>query len=134
MRISPFAKRNLYYTRDHEWIDFQGSVAYIGVCAFKLKGIRHIQKLQLTKSHGMITSGQLVATIFYDDYNIPVHMPVDGELLGFNEALSPESWHFLLDEPETRGWIALIVPSNLHERKELIHTEHYELLKQGKFQ
>lgn len=28
----------MYYTRDHEWIDFQGSGAYVGVSNFKLSG------------------------------------------------------------------------------------------------
>ncbi|SEN98147.1 hypothetical protein SAMN05660816_01801 [Niastella yeongjuensis] len=38
-------KRNLYYTNDHEWIDFQGVVAYVGVCRFKLSGFKEIHKI-----------------------------------------------------------------------------------------
>jgi glycine cleavage system H protein len=131
MRISTFAKRDLYYTRDHEWIDFQGSVAYIGVCAVKLKGIRQVQKLDLAGSQGVIPRGQVIASICYDDYNIPVHMPVEGEILSFSELLSPENWNLLLEEPETRGWIALVVPTRSGEKIELMNPDQYSFFKIG---
>jgi len=129
MRISTLTKRDLYYTRDYEWIDFQGSVAYIGVCAFKLKGIRQVQKLELAGNPGVIPRGQVIATIFYDDYHIPVHMPVEGELLGFNELLSPEKERLLLEEPESRGWIALIVPSRPNDKKQLMNPDQYSFFR-----
>jgi glycine cleavage system H protein len=132
MRISTFAKRDLYYTRDHEWIDFQGSIAYIGVCAFKLKGIRQVHKLDLAGSQGVIPCGQVIASICYDDYDIPVHMTVEGEILSFNELLSPENWHLLLEEPETRGWIALVVPSRSNETGDLMNPEQYSFFKIGR--
>jgi glycine cleavage system H lipoate-binding protein len=37
------SRKDLYYTRDYEWIDFQESVAYIGICSFKLAGIKKIE-------------------------------------------------------------------------------------------
>ena len=70
------AKRDLYYTNDYEWIDFQGSVAYIGICPFKLKGIKKIEKIEFSDENNSRKCGEVVASILYDDYKIDVHMPV----------------------------------------------------------
>jgi len=42
MNTDKAAKRDLYYTNDHEWIDFQGTIAYTGICLFKLLGFKEI--------------------------------------------------------------------------------------------
>jgi glycine cleavage system H protein len=49
METPNLIKRNIYYTNDHEWIDFQGSVAYIGVCRFKLSGFKEIHMIKFTE-------------------------------------------------------------------------------------
>jgi len=42
MNTDKAAKKDLYYTNDHEWIDFQGTIAYTGICLFKLLGFKEI--------------------------------------------------------------------------------------------
>ena len=127
------SKRDLYYTNDHEWIDFQGSVAYIGICCFKLKGIKSIEHIVITENNGLKKQGDVVATIQYDDYNIPIHMPVDGKVVSINEALLPEGNSLLLEQPENVGWVALIVPSSPYERKGLMQPEQYKVFVKRKF-
>jgi glycine cleavage system H protein len=120
------AKRELYYTHDYEWIDFQGSVAYIGVCNFKLSGIKEIQKIEFSGYVEPFKQGDIIATIQYDDYRIPVHMPVDGKIVSINDVLSKGDKDTLLKKPETDGWIALIVPGKPLERKGLLQMEKHK--------
>ncbi len=80
-------KRELYYSHDHEWIDFQAKVAYIGVSGFKRKEIKQIDQLVFTKNDSL-KQGELIATIKYDDYLITVNMPVTGKIIQINQKLS----------------------------------------------
>jgi len=119
---------DLYYTHDHEWIDFQGSVAYVGVCAFKLKGIRQVDLIQLAANDGCKEQGDVILTVRYDDYEIPVCMPVRGKVISINEALLGDGRELLLEQPEGNGWVALIVPEPLQQRTGLMLPEQYTLI------
>lgn len=125
MNTGKNAKRELYYTNDHEWIDFQGSVAYVGICAFKLKGIRQVDQLTFASNEGLIEQGAILATIRYEDYEVAVHMPVNGKVISINEALLAGDRELLLQQPEGNGWVALIVPRQLQERVGLVPAEQY---------
>lgn len=117
-------KRDLYYTNDHEWIDYQGSIAYIGICGCKLKGIKEIDQIEFPKNEVPTRKGEIIATISYDDYKIQAHLPIDGKVISINDLLSTGS-HYLLSDPESRGWIAIMVPSQPYERKGLMHPQQY---------
>jgi glycine cleavage system H protein len=132
MMKPPSPKRELYYSTDHEWIDFQGAVAYIGVCAFKLKGIKEVHQLIFAEDTGSRKQGDVVAAVRYDDYQILVHMPVEGKVISINEALWLQEKRLLLDQPENNGWVALIVPSRPYERNGLLQPEQYIHLTQRK--
>jgi len=133
MKMEKSANKDLYYTKDHEWIDFQGSVAYVGVCSFKLIGIRVIQKIILVEPSGLKKKGDVIATIKYKDYKIDVHMPVDGKLMEVNEILLTGNRNVLLQNPENIGWIALIIPSQPYERIDLLPSKQYQMNGKGKY-
>ena len=119
------ADKHLYYTHDHEWIEFQGSVAYVGICSFKLTGFKEIQEIVFHEISGFKKQGEVIATVKYNDYEIAVHMPVDGKLVEVNEKLVNGDQNYLLENPENNGWIVLIVPSEPEERKDLLLTGQY---------
>lgn len=120
-------KRDIYYTSDYEWIDFQGAVAYIGICPFKLSGIKEIEKIEFSEEENSKKCGEVIASIFYDDYKIDVHMPVSGRIISFNDTILSGNKNILLLEPQTSGYIALIVPSNSYGREGLIISEMYRI-------
>jgi glycine cleavage system H protein len=125
--------RDLYYTKDHEWVDFKGTIAYTGVCSFKLLGFKEIQKITFTKSFGFKKQGEVIATIQYKDYRVEAHMPVDGKLQQLNETLIAGNNNMLLEYAESSGWIALIIPSQPYERKELLLPRQYRMNGKGKY-
>jgi glycine cleavage system H protein len=80
-------KEDLYFTEDHEWIDFQGSVAYIGVSGSKLTGIRKIDKIILPEIGAFFNANEVIGSLSNGEYKIDVHMPVSGRVLSCNEEL-----------------------------------------------
>lgn len=126
-------KKDQYYTKDHEWIDFQGTVAYIGICNFKLTGFKHIQEIRFNELSGFKKQGDVIASVKYNDYLIEAHMPVDGKVLQVNERLVSGDPDVLLNCAETSAWIALIVPSFPHERKDLLLPKQYQMNGKSKY-
>jgi len=118
--------KDLYYTRDHEWIDFQGTVAYVGICSFKLIGFREVQQIIFKGSTGFRKKGDVIASVKYNDYRIEAHMPVDGKVVEVNELLVSGNPHVLLQYAESSAWIALIVPSRPYERNDLLAPRQYQ--------
>ncbi|MEP7163413.1 MAG: hypothetical protein ABI741_01905 [Ferruginibacter sp.] len=133
MRTDKPSKKDLYYTKDHDWIDFQGTVAYIGICAFKLIGYREIQEIVFNEPSGFKKQGEKIATIRYKDYKIVANMPVDGKILQVNDPIKAGDYGVLLKEPETNGWIALIVPAQPYQRNGLLLPKAYQLNGKNKY-
>lgn len=128
MKTLQATRADLYYTSDHEWINFQGSVAYVGICPFKLKGIQRIGRLEFKEDNWLKKKGEVIATLYYDDYSIPVCMPVDGKIINLNDRLLNGEHDVLLQSPDHFGWVARISPAQPYERKGLLHSEQYKQL------
>lgn len=133
MKSSQSARKDLYYTKDDEWIDFHGSVAYAGICSLKLAGFKQIQKITFSKSSLFRKKGDVIATIKYKDFKISAHMPVDGKVLEINEKLVNGNPNILIDCAESSGWIVLIAPSMPHERTDLLLPKQYQMNGKGKY-
>jgi glycine cleavage system H protein len=120
-------KRDLYFTDDHEWIDFQGSVAYTGICTFKLKGIKSIERIDFAEAGGLYGANEIIGCLYYAEYKIDIHMPVAGRILSFNDSLLAGHKELLLEQPENAGWFALIVPALPYDRQGLVISEKYQM-------
>lgn len=118
-------KRDLYYTSRHDWIDFQGSVAYIGAAMIKLLKIPTVQQVRVADNEGYARKDEVILNIECDGNLIPIHMPVDGKIISINEILLEGNHQLLIDQPENRGWVALIAPSQPYERAGLMQPEQY---------
>ena len=125
--------KDLYYTKDHEWIGFQGTVAYVGVCSFKLIGFRKVEQIIFNEPSGLKKRGEVIAILKYNDYQIEVHMPVDGKVAQVNDTLLSGDQNVLLQHPENSGWIALIIPSQPYERKDLLLPKQYHMNRKSKY-
>jgi len=126
-------RKGLYYTKDHNWIEFHDKVAYVGVSGFKLIGFKEIHQVIFKEPSGLKKKGDLIATIKYNDYQIEAHMPVDGNVLEVNTNLIYGDDRLLLKHPEGIGWIALIVPSQPGDRKELLLPKQYLMNSKTKY-
>ena len=133
MKNKESGTKDLYFTKDHEWIDFQGSVAYVGISYFKLIGFKEIQELIFIDPTGFKNKGESIAAIKYNDYQIEAHMPVDGKVVELNEILTSGDQNVLLHYPENSGWIAMIIPAQPYERKDLLLPKQYQLNGKSKY-
>jgi glycine cleavage system H protein len=127
MHMTNLVNKNLYYTKDHDWIDFQEHLAYIGVSNFKLIGFKEIEQIVIPKISGFMKEGEIIATVKYNGYQIVAHMPVDGTIVKINYILRFGNKNILKKYAETSGWIALIEPSRPEERNDLAKIKKYQI-------
>ncbi len=125
--------RDIYFTADHEWVAFSGTIAHIGVCAFKLTGFKEIKKIRFHKATGLKKKGELLATICYKDYQVTAHMPVDGKIMQLNTSLESGQYACLLEDPEGAGWLARIAPTQPYDRADLLLAKEYQLNGKSKY-
>ena len=113
-----------FYTDDHEWIVFEGIVAYIGVCPFKLIGLDKIKKIEFADLSARFDKGACLATVFSEEYEIKVHMPVEGWVIESNvrTAETPSD----IAKGIKAGWIAKIRPVAPYSRHGLLQAEQYK--------
>lgn len=123
---------DIYYTKDHEWISFQASLAFTGVCGFKLTGIKEIHQFIIGEALGLKKQGEKIGTIQYNDYLIDVNMPVSGYVLEINSELLSGNVNLLVQQPEKGGWIARINPLQPDDRGGLLLPEEYIMKVNGK--
>ena len=133
MKNKESGAKDLYYTKDHEWIDFQGSVAYVGISHFKLTGFKEIQQVIFNDLTGFKQKGDSIAAIKYNDYQVEVTMPVDGKMVKVNTDLLYGNQNLLLNHAETIGWVALIAPSQPFDRNDLILAKQYQMNGKSKY-
>ncbi len=121
---------NLKYTKDHEWLKPEGDYALIGITDFAQHELGDIVFMEVEtvgetlgkhESFGTIEAVKTVSDMF---------MPVSGEILEFNDALTtkPET---INKDPYTEGWVIKIKISNPDELAELLDPEQYQALIQA---
>ncbi|KAA2239948.1 hypothetical protein F0L74_27590 [Chitinophaga agrisoli] len=128
MKISTTSRSRMHFTSDHEWIDFNGTVGFVGISAFKLKGIKKIDSIKWHRQRGTVNKGVLVAELLSEDYNIPIHAPVSCVILGPNPKLAGYL-DLILESPQDNGWVFFLTPLQFSNKQEpLLSPEEYQKL------
>jgi glycine cleavage system H protein len=115
----------MQFTDDHEWIDLNGTVGFVGVSAFKLTGLKKIDKIIWHTRKGTIESGTLIAEIRAGEYSIPVHAPVSCKFLGPNPKLD-DNLNLIIESPQDKGWVFFVTPLKFSNRGPLLSRDDYQ--------
>jgi glycine cleavage system H protein len=118
---------DLKYTKDHEWVKVEGSVATVGITAFaqgELGDIVYVEvetegeELDQEEVFGSIEAVKTVSDLF---------MPVSGEITSFNDALEqdPETVN---NDPYGDGWLVKIDMSDTSQVEGLLNADQYQEL------
>jgi len=119
--------KDLYYTGDHEWVNFQGTVAYAGICKFKLTGFKQIQEIVFNDTEGFKKQGDIIASLTYRDYKIEAHMPADGKIIQVNNTLTTIDPAMLLESIESTAWLIKFIPAMPYDRTGLLLPRQYQM-------
>jgi|TARA_B110000908_G_scaffold55561_1_gene67693 glycine cleavage system H protein len=119
--------KELKYTKDHEWLRIEGGIAYVGITEFAQGELGDIvfvdvdtegEELEKEEVFGSVEAVKTVSDLF---------MPINGEVLAFNEKLEDEP-ELMNTDPYGEGWIIKIAIADATELDELLDASTYQEL------
>jgi glycine cleavage system H protein len=118
---------NLKYTKEHEWIRLEGEVAYVGITDYAQGELGEIVFIEVETVGETLNEGEVFGTVEAVKTVSDLYLPVDGEVLEFNEELetNPE---LVNDDPYGKGWMVKIGVSNIDQLNNLLSDKEYEAL------
>ena len=116
---------SLKYTNDHEWIKVDGDEALIGITEFAQKELGDIVFIEVETEGETLAKGDAFGTIEAVKTVSDMFMPVNAEVLEFNEELeaNPE---IVNKDPYGEGWIIKIKIADMAEINELLDADAYK--------
>jgi glycine cleavage system H protein len=118
---------NLYYTNDHEWVKVEGSTGLVGITDFAQHQLGDIVFVDVDSVGETIAEGETFGTIEAVKTVSDLFMPVDCEVVEFNEALDGEP-ELVNKDPYGAGWIVKITIANPSKLSQLLTAEQYKVL------
>jgi glycine cleavage system H protein len=118
---------NLKYSKEHEWVKVDGSIAAIGITSHaqsELGDIVYVElpkigtKYSAMKEFGVVESVKTVSTLY---------CPISGEVTEVNSSLSSKP-ELVNTDPYGQGWIIKVKLSDPSEVDKLLSSKEYEAL------
>lgn len=118
---------NLLYTNDHEWVKVDGDTCLVGVTDFAQLQLGDIVFVDVDTVGETIAAGETFGTIEAVKTVSDMFMPIDAEVLEFNEALNDEP-ELINKDPYGNGWIVKIALSDQSLLSSLLTPAQYKEL------
>lgn len=118
---------NLKYTNEHEWIRVEDEFAYVGITDYAQSELGEIVFIEVETLGEKLSAGDVFGTVEAVKTVSDLYLPIDGEILEFNEELI-ETPEMLNDDPYNDGWIIKISIDNPGQLDALLSATEYEAL------
>ena len=118
---------NLKYTKDHEWLRVEENVAFVGITHFAQSELGDIvfidvdtegESLEKEEVFGSVEAVKTVSDLF---------MPINGEVLEFNEKLE-DNPELINSDPYGEGWIIKVSLNDDSDMEDLLSSDDYQEL------
>lgn len=117
-------KANLFYTKDHEWAEINGSTATIGITDYAQHSLGEITFVELPALNKKLNVHDSLAVVESSKAASDVYSPLAGEVAQVNEELSSKP-ELINQDCFNTGWICKLKVSN-PDTKHLMNAAQYE--------
>ena len=115
----------LKYTKDHEWLKIEDSVAFIGITEFAQSELGDIVFLDLDTVGETLDKEEVFGSIEAVKTVSDLFMPVSGEVLEYNKLLD-DNPELINSDPYGDGWIVKINVIDPNELSTLLDADAYQ--------
>jgi glycine cleavage system H protein len=119
--------KELQYTKDHEWVRFEGAFAYVGITDFAQRELGDIVYIDITAEGEEVGEGEVFGSVEAVKTVSDLFMPVAGEVVEVNEALSSQP-ELVNSDPYGQGWIIKVKVGPKADQSGLLSADAYESL------
>ena len=115
--------KELFYSKDHEWVKVEGDKAYVGISDFAQHALGDIVFVELPDIDVEFANGDAFGVVESVKAASDMNIPLSGKVLEINEAIvdSPE----LVNEDSYENWMIVMEISNKEELNDLMNEEQY---------
>ncbi|MEC8307072.1 MAG: glycine cleavage system protein GcvH [Chlamydiota bacterium] len=115
------------YTPSHEWFSLEGDSGKVGISKEAKREIGEVVHIELPKIGDRVIQGDPLAVIESTKAAIDLHAPCSGEVIATHEeVINHLDW--FNEDPEGKGWLYVLRPSDLDEWRSLLSKEAYYAL------
>ena len=116
---------DLKYTKDHEWIKFDGDLATIGVTDFAQKELGDIVFVEVDTEGETLSAGDVFGTVEAVKTVSDLFMPLAGTVESFNQDLE-DNPEVVNQDPYGEGWMVKIKIEAGTDTSELLTADQYK--------
>ena len=120
----------LKYTKDHEWIKIEGTVATVGITDFAQGELGDIVYVDVDTLDDTVEEGEVFGSVEAVKTVSDLFMPLTGEVIEFNDALEDDP-ELVNSDPYEKGWLIKIEISDESQIQDLLDAEAYKNLIEG---
>ena len=120
----------LKYTKDHEWIQIEGTIATIGITDFAQGELGDIVYVDVDTLDDTIAEGEVFGSVEAVKTVSDLFMPLTGEVIEFNDALEDDP-ELVNSDPYNKGWMIKIEFTDNTQLEDLLDAAAYENLVKG---
>lgn len=114
----------LFYTKEHEWVRIEGSLATAGITDYAQSSLGDITFVELPKVDTPVEQFKQLATIESVKAASDVYAPVSGRVVRINEQLN-ESPGIINQSSYKEGWLVVIEIRDEKEKENLLSPQQY---------
>lgn len=116
---------DLKYSKDHEWIKIEGDTATIGITDFAQSELGDIVYVEVETIDETLEREEVFGTVEAVKTVSDLLLPLDGEIVEFNESLEDEP-EKVNSDPYGEGWMIKMKFSNKSQVEDLLSAEDYK--------
>jgi len=119
--------KELRYSKDHEWLKIEGNNAIIGITDFAQSELGDIVFVDIDSEGETLEKEEIFGSIEAVKTVSDLFMPIDGEIITFNDKLTDQP-ELINTDPYGEGWIIKINMLNVTELENLLNSSAYQEL------
>jgi glycine cleavage system H protein len=114
----------LRFTKDHEWVRFDGDVATVGITDHAQTALGDVVFVELPEVGRVVSGGEACAVVESVKAASDIYAPLAGRIVEVNAALA-DNPGLVNAEPTGEGWFFRIEPANPAEAEALMDETAY---------
>lgn len=119
--------QDLRYTKDHEWIKLEGSIATVGITEFAQSELGDIVYVDIDSVGKSLNAEEIFGTVEAVKTVSDLFLPLTGTITEVNPALANQP-ELVNSDPYGEGWMIKLSIENTADFEALMSAEAYEKL------
>ena len=118
---------DLKYTKDHEWVKIDGEIVTVGITDFAQGELGDIVYVEVETLDETLEADAVFGTVEAVKTVSDLFLPVEGEIIEFNESLEEEP-EKVNDDPYGDGWMIKIKVADTADLETLLSADDYKAI------